>query len=344
MVLVMAAGLSFDLPAETRHQSTEMQEIGPEADPDASSEARWVPVASNTTQHLRDVHFANPSYGWIGGANLTILRSTTGGASWTPAPPNPGWATATECCLSVSTRALPSPEAWLAGPVRALRYGVTSNSGAYSYGAVILNAVFPIPGSDATWYGGSTTASGGSLRLYRKTSSSTLTVIFFTGGIVRGIFFANENEGWAVATAGTLVHITNGTASQPAINVSSADTSFNLNSIFMIDARTGWIVGDRGTILRTTTGTSWGPAFSATVNNLRDVAFRDRDHGVIVGDAGLILVTSDGGASWKVEPSGTPDDLYGVSWADGRAVAVGNNGTILMRIEGRSGRRRAIHR
>ncbi len=300
----------------------------------------WVRVDSGTNQHLRDIHFANASNGWIAGEGATVLRSTNGGSQWTPVPPTSASVTPADCCLSASSRSSPS-EAWFAGPKFVLRYSGASHSSTLSYGQVVLSAVYAIPGSNYAWYGGSTLETGGNLRLYRRVSSSTLTVIFFTGGRIRGIHFVSEDEGWAVGTSGRLVHILNGKAAQPSIDVSSAPALSDLNSIFMIDQQRGWIVGDFGTILRTTNGSTWTVVFSGTANRLRDVAFRDANNGVIVGDAGLILVTSDGGATWRPEPSGTFDDLHGVSFSGNVAYAVGRNGTILKRTE-LAARRRAV--
>jgi photosystem II stability/assembly factor-like uncharacterized protein len=205
----------------------------------------------------------------------------------------------------------------------------------------VLSAVYAIPNSNYAWYGGSTLETGGSLRLYRRVSSSTLTVIFFTGGRIRGIHFVSEDEGWAVGTSGRIVHILDAKASQPSFDVGSGPVLSDLNGIFMIDRQRGWIVGDFGTILRTTNGSTWTVAFSGTANRLYDVAFRDASNGVIVGAAGLILVTSDGGATWHPEPSGTFDDLHGISFAGDVAYAVGRNGTILRRTE-HVPRRRAV--
>ncbi|HEY0789392.1 MAG TPA: hypothetical protein VGE86_12165, partial [Thermoanaerobaculia bacterium] len=306
-------------------------QAGPEwPEPDAAQAWTWVPVASGTTQTLRDVHFSSASFGWIGGDNLTIPKSTNGGTAWTPMSPKEGWATASDCCMSAGTREQPSQEAWLAGPKKALRFSATSNTGAYAYGEVVLHAVFPIPGSDVVWYGGSTLGSGGSLRLYRKSSAGTLTVLFFTSGTVEGIAFATEEEGWAVGTGGRLVHVTNGKAAEPTVAVQSAPTGAKLNAISLVGPSSGWIVGDGGTIVWLNNG---NPALrhSGVVNNLRDITFRDASRGAIVGDGGLILVTADGGSSWTIEPSGTSVDLLGVSWAGESAVAVGASGTILMR-------------
>jgi len=307
----------------------------------ANADTRWIRVASPTTQHLRDVHFASASNGWIAGEGATVLRSTNGGATWTPVPTSPSHnVSPADCCWSASTRTSPSA-AWFAGPKSVLRYASGTHSSTLSYGPVVLSAVYAIPNSGYAWYGGSTLETGGSLRLYRRISSSTLTVIFFTSGRIRGIYFLNENDGWAVGTGGTVVRIANGPASQPSISTGSAPVLSDLNAIVMLNAATGWIVGDFGTILRTTNGSTWTVMFSGTVNRLRDVAFLDANNGVIVGDAGLILVTSDGGATWKPEPSGTFDDLHGVSFAGSTAFAVGRNGTILQRVTP-TGRRRSI--
>ena len=56
---------------------------------------------------------------------------------------------------------------------------------------------------------------------------------------------------------------------------------------------------------------------------------------VAVGGFGTILRTDDGGDTWTLQPSGTTEHLYGVSFVDANTgTAVGGGGTILRTITG----------
>lgn len=116
--------------------------------------------------------------------------------------------------------------------------------------------------------------------------------------------------------------------------------SSDLYAVAFVDQRHGLAVGAGGTILATSNaGDSWerkmvcyssspcdGSSTDRVVANLRAVEFVDRAHAYVVGAAGTIVATSDGGATWKVQPSGTGIDLLSVSFTDvqsGHAVGGG---------------------
>jgi photosystem II stability/assembly factor-like uncharacterized protein len=53
------------------------------------------------------------------------------------------------------------------------------------------------------------------------------------------------------------------------------------------------------------------------------------------GSGGTILRTTNGGRTWRRQPSGTPNDLDGVACArPSTCVAVGGGGTILRSTDG----------
>ena len=56
----------------------------------------------------------------------------------------------------------------------------------------------------------------------------------------------------------------------------------------------------------------------------------DGDNGWAVGANGTIIKTTNGGATWKVQPSGTTKNLHSVHFpSPRRGWAVGDDGTIL---------------
>jgi photosystem II stability/assembly factor-like uncharacterized protein len=63
---------------------------------------------------------------------------------------------------------------------------------------------------------------------------------------------------------------------------------------------------------------------------LLSVSFSDANTGTVVGDGGVILRTTDGGATWRLQPSGTSNSLLGVYFTDATTgTVVGETGTIL---------------
>src|SRR5260370_38113224 len=70
-------------------------------------------------------------------------------------------------------------------------------------------------------------------------------------------------------------------------------------------------------------------------NFLNAVAVLDPNTAVAVGALGMIVRTTDGGATWKVQWSGTTQHLFGVSFTDANTgTVVGDNGTILRTADG----------
>ena len=142
-----------------------------------------------------------------------------------------------------------------------------------------------------------------------------------------GVWFADENGGWAVGGGGTILRTTNGGATWKA---QASKTTQSLNAVVFTDAAAGWAVGNGGTILRTTNGgATWTAQKSGTTQSLHAAAFANATTGWAVGGRGTVLRTTDGGTTWTAQPSGARDAFYGVACADASTVwAVGNKGAV----------------
>ena len=64
---------------------------------------------------------------------------------------------------------------------------------------------------------------------------------------INGIFFLDENQGWAVSDVGTIYVTSNGGMSW---TTQQSNTSQTLNEVFFLSLNRGWAVGDLGTITR----------------------------------------------------------------------------------------------
>ncbi|MDK9701072.1 MAG: YCF48-related protein, partial [bacterium] len=150
--------------------------------------------------------------------------------------------------------------------------------------------------------------------------------------ICNSIRFIDNNNGWIAATAGKIVHTTNGgtTWTQQTSGVATS-----MLSVDFVDANNGWVVGASGVILHTTNaGATWTSQASGTTANLNCVRFTGSHTGWIVGNYGIILRTFDGGVNWETQVSATGTDatknLNSVSMISAcNGWAVGANGRVL---------------
>ena len=70
-------------------------------------------------------------------------------------------------------------------------------------------------------------------------------------------------------------------------------------------------------------------------NDLRGASFIDANTGTVVGYYGTIVRTTDGGNNWRIQTSGTTENLWAVSFSDAdNGTAVGEGGTILRTTDG----------
>lgn len=97
---------------------------------------------------------------------------------------------------------------------------------------------------------------------------------------------------------------------------------------------TGLAVGDDGTILRSDdSGATWGAATSGTSEHLYGVDGYGGGRWVVVGASGTILESDDDGVTWAAADVGpdplTTEHLRAVVVHEGRAIIVGDNGTIV---------------
>ena len=131
-----------------------------------------------------------------------------------------------------------------------------------------------------------------------------------------GVSFVDQNHGWAVGDAGTIVATSDGGAHWSA---QTSGTTSNLLGVSFADQNHGWAVGDAGTIVATSDGGAhWSAETSGTSRYLRAVSFVGPLDGWAVGEVQTILHTFNGGATWSAQSVrlNRPSFLNGVSFAD----------------------------
>ncbi len=159
-----------------------------------------------------------------------------------------------------------------------------------------------------------------------------------------GIYFLDDENGWAVGAKGLIVNTTNGRDWD--IQISKVDTA--LNSIYFVNKEIGFAVGETDTILKTKNGGRvWNILDGGIVGAVGDepasmfsaTQFIDDNTGWVVGirvnpqeksQESIIQMTTDGGESWIKQETRKEDILEDVFFLnDSVGWTVGENGVIL---------------
>ena len=157
--------------------------------------------------------------------------------------------------------------------------------------------------------------------------------IDYGGLVLSSTDFVDANSGWAVGSAGFVLHTDDGGVSWL---IQDSPVATQLSDVAFVDNDTGWAVGEEGVILLTLDGgKQWSSVESGTTRELYGVSFSGADEGWAVGDSGTILKTTNGGQSWTDQKSGTGQLLNATDFIDNdTGWVVGSQGTILTTRDG----------
>jgi photosystem II stability/assembly factor-like uncharacterized protein len=148
-----------------------------------------------------------------------------------------------------------------------------------------------------------------------------------TRGELIHLDFADDERGWIVGAAGTILHTKDGGQNWTR---EPSGTQATLYHVGFRNKNTGWAVGERATILRTTDGgQTWVTVIVPLRATLLSVRFIDENEGWIIGRGGLILHSEDGGRSWVQQETGTKQHLYALFVDKKKGWAVGGDGMVL---------------
>ncbi len=145
-----------------------------------------------------------------------------------------------------------------------------------------------------------------------------------TTQLLVGVAFVDDQHGWVVGDAGTILHTDDGGVTWKA---QASHTDAVLRYVTFVDRRHGWAVGVAGTILHTDDGgATWAAQKSGTTELLEGVAFADSRNGWAVGGSGMpdpaMLHTTNGGGTWQAQATGV-GQLDSVTTAGAGGWAVG---------------------
>lgn len=226
----------------------------------------WIQVASNISNTLYAVSFANTTTGVAVGAQGTILRTTDAGISWS-----------------------------------AISFGGT-NHHFKGVDFAPLNTVYAVGfytslTTNIRWGIIIRSVNGGLdwSRIYEEQRFDFEDVSFagLNNGTVVGSYVQNGGE--------ALFRTTNG----GQIWVNQSDTmNSKLLSIHFVDANNGTAVGIQGTIKRTFNGGgTWTEQVISSLKSVRSVAFADALRGLVAGEDGFLYRTTDAGSTWISRPT-----------------------------------------
>jgi photosystem II stability/assembly factor-like uncharacterized protein len=306
--------------------------------------AQWAVVPSSATQTLRAVHFVDANYGWVGGDNGTLLKTTNAGSSWV--------SQTIPATMQVAALCFHDADTGYAAGGRALLK--TTNGGATwtaqnwdppiadsNFAPTALRDVHCLD-NKTVYATGNLSYQGTSRREYRavltRTSNGGVT---WTGDQGKGVAnghadFLTKDIGYS---AGWGPDYANGHTSHVEKTVDGGETwtrvlsfagSVKLDDITFANPSTGYARSESAVYKTTNAGSTWnvvletsGPGGMAAIDSTAWV----------LGDLGRIFKGS--GTAWGTQNTGTMADLHAVFTRDGTtAWIVGQSGLILKTTNG----------
>jgi len=282
------------------------------------------------------VYFADANTGWILAdvnvppypsfvvSTLTLLKTTDGGATWSPQFTGPS---ISEGSVSGCFYFLDSSNGWLAtGNSIAVTHDGGQTWSALPYGFKNPLKSMHFTNASTGW------AVDGSGSILQTNDGGASWALQRGGlaGVPLAFQFLDSSTGWAVGE-GDLIEKT-GDGGNTWIQQSSGTTGDNFTSVDFIDADTGYVVSGAGSsvnvILKTSDGGNTWVTVLGETPPLSSLYFTDANTGYAVGKGGTIVKTTNGGGAWSYLESGTEDSLtsvYFTSANTGYAVGVGGN-------------------
>ncbi len=146
-----------------------------------------------------------------------------------------------------------------------------------------------------------------------------------TTNTLHGVWFIDNQKGFAVGDLGTIRYTINGGTLWNAIN---GVTNEDLHDVVFINATTGIIVGDNGRVYRSTNGgTVWAQQTSGVTGNLRTVTFGAGGMVYAAGVDGMTIRSTNNGVNWSSVSTGST--RYRGSSAVGSKVWLAGDGGII---------------
>jgi len=138
------------------------------------------------------------------------------------------------------------------------------------------------------------------------------------GNDLRALSFCDRLNGWAVGTAGTVLHTSDGgTTWAPQY----ANSTNYFQDVVCLNPSTAIITGATGFIAKTTNGgASWDTMSLGSTFGISSVKFLDAKNGYAIeqysSSNNKFFKTTDGGATWTTNSTGFGDIIYSIAFAN----------------------------
>jgi photosystem II stability/assembly factor-like uncharacterized protein len=266
----------------------------------------WLPQASGVQKNLRSIAFIDANRGWAVGDSGTIVHTTDGGSTWTAQNSGTG-----ASLLDIDL--IDSQNAWITcsgGSPFPSGFLLRTTDGGSTWtqiwaGCIPYRLRFTDPNTG--WILGVGYGTWG-VRMVAHTTDGGATwsnQYFPWDGYLHSIEFADQNHGFVVGEAGTILQTTD---SGVHWTFRPNGITQGLSSVSFINANRGWISGGDGLLMLTTDGgASWTERSCGTTDDISCIRFVDGMCGWVAtgvepsldnGGYGIIRHTTDGGETW----------------------------------------------
>jgi photosystem II stability/assembly factor-like uncharacterized protein len=303
------------------------------------SQQGWVMQNSEVSSTLRHVVFYNGNTGLAAGDGGTIIRTTNGGANWSPVSSG-----TTQTLYSITFSDSQVLYACGAG-------GTIIKSTDSGLSWTVLNsgttaALRTIHATPTSLYGIYTAGDNGTI-LYSTNGGANWQIQSSgtTARINRLIYFYDGVSGYitgAVGNSGTALNAVSGTWQQePNFPSTTQDILYLSSSVIGVYNVLRFACTNTGSVLRVRTtmqlGT-WTMVSSGVTSPLRSVAaaYGSASNRVwAVGDSGVVRYSADTGSTWRQQTLNTSSNLLNIFVLDSlRSWIVGENGLVAVTVNG----------
>jgi photosystem II stability/assembly factor-like uncharacterized protein len=282
----------------------------------------------------------------VGGGG-TILKTTDGGALWSPK--NNSGVTDTLISIAMPRTMMNRNTFWVVGghwlaPGNTVGASLKTNDAGETWTVQNLPGGTPSVASVAAVDESTAWAVGEGGTILKSTSDGSAWTKQSSGvrNDIASITATDTNIAWAVDFFGNVLKTEDGGVTWPTKRSSDATYRRESMGLSVANANVAWVVDEMGTVLRTTNGgTTWNTLTNTGATDfITSIAAVNADTAWVVGLGGVIRKTSDGGQTpWvgQTYPPGnsTSHDLFFIAAIDqNTAWAVGYNGAILNTTDG----------
>lgn len=165
--------------------------------------------------------------------------------------------------------------------------------------------------------------------LYSDNGEDWKQAITPTQNMITGLFFVNDNQGWAVGHDSVILYTQDRGASW-SLQFSAPENEAPLMDVLFLDNKRGMAVGAYGLYLVTQDGgLNWAPqTVDAEMDRHLNALFKFNDDLFIAGESGILYRSEDQGDSWQQMEFPYQGSLFGMSsLSNTELLAFGLRGT-----------------